>query len=76
MYLGVPLSGQKSYKSIQIKQIRALALKDFEQICGIYFPSLREQFSKVAYATQPRPLVLAVGDSFFDSSNMFTWGSK
>ena len=26
--------GQKSYKSIQIQQIRALDLRDFEQICG------------------------------------------
>ena len=33
---------QKSCKSIQIQQMRALDLRDFEQICGIYFPSLRE----------------------------------
>ena len=38
---------------MQIKQIRALDLRDFEQICVIYFPSLREQVSKVAYATHP-----------------------
>ena len=41
---------------------------DFVEICGFYFPSLREQFckvayakhplSKVAYAKHPRPLVL------------------
>ena len=35
MYLGVPLLGQKSCKSIQIRQMRALDLRDFEQICGI-----------------------------------------
>jgi hypothetical protein len=27
--------GEKSYKSIQIQQIRALDLRDFEQICGM-----------------------------------------
>ena len=50
----------------------------------IYFPSLREQFREVAYATHPlrevayathpRPLVLAVGDFFADSLNIFTRG--
>ena len=41
MYLGMlPLLGQKSCKSIQIQQIRAQDLRDFEQIREITFPRI------------------------------------
>ena len=51
--------GEKSFKFIQIIQIILyLLFVWFITICEIYFPSLREQFKEVAYATHPRPLVL------------------
>ncbi len=60
----------KFTESLESKKIKIF--ERFEQICIIYFPSLREQFREVAYATHPlrevayathpRPLVLAAGD--------------